>query len=148
MTRLKVLHFFIKNVQHYFYQTFVINRTSIKIYSFFSRFTFCMGSFRFSDGVSVTTTQRSATGTCWIMQWKKIASHFYFGDTNYEMRIPRETFSNKNYYKLSAVVVCRWITICIDIFFRSLISYISRSYKEFWELVDVKYKGRGFEPNI
>lgn len=29
-----------------------------------NKFTFCMGSLRFPDGVSVTTTQRSATGTC------------------------------------------------------------------------------------
>lgn len=33
MTRLIVLHLFVKNFEHYFYQTFVI-RTSIKIYSF------------------------------------------------------------------------------------------------------------------
>lgn len=38
---------------------------------------------------------------------KKIVLYFYFGDINYEMRILRKKFLNKNYYKLSVVVVCR-----------------------------------------
>ncbi|XP_052686467.1 pancreatic lipase-related protein 2-like [Crassostrea angulata] len=43
-----------------------ISLTSVTIKEIWAnnKFTFCMGSFRFSDGVSVTTTQRSATGTC------------------------------------------------------------------------------------
>lgn len=107
LARLKVLHFFIKNFQHYFYQTFVIG-TSIKIYSFFcldSRFAWEVYASRMEYPLPpLKDPPPELVESC---NEKKIASHFYFGDTCYEMRKPRETFSNKYYYKLSAVVVCR-----------------------------------------